>query len=160
MTHTAEHRIRTLGLLRHPEGGWYRETYRAEAQVEYRGAQRSASTAIFFLLDGQERSALHRIDADEQWHHYEGQSLRIHVFTESGYHAIRLGPLGDGDASPHCWVPAGAWFGAEGVDAVGYALVGCTVAPGFEFSAFELAKGEELASQWPTHAALIRRLTQ
>ena len=152
----ARQRIESLGLLRHPEGGWYRETYRSQATAD---GERAVCTAIYFLLEAGELSHLHRIDADEMWHHYEGTCLRIHVFDEQGYRAIKLGPLSQAGATPQCWVPAGAWFGAEVIDATGYALVGCTVAPGFEFANFELARGDSLAAQWPEQRALIERMT-
>ena len=121
--------VQQLGLTAHPEGGWFRETYRAVQTIEVNGQSRSASTGIYFLLESGQVSHLHRIDADELWHHYEGHCLRIHVFDAQGYRALRLGPLGDGDAHPQHWVPAGAWFGAEVVGADGHTLVGCTVAP-------------------------------
>ena len=159
MNSKAQQRIRRLQLLSHPEGGWYRETYRASEMVQYNGQPRSASTAIYFLLEAGQISTLHRIDADEQWHHYEGQRLRIHVLTEDGYTSHVLGPLDMEGAQPHCWVPAGAWFGAEVIEPDGFALVGCTVAPGFEFSAFELADAETLIKTWPDQAALIQRMT-
>ena len=152
----AKTRIDSLALLRHPEGGWFRETYRSQATID---GQRAVSTAIYFLLEAGEVSHLHRIDSDELWHHYEGACLRIHVFDEQGYRPIVLGPLSTPGATPQCWVAAGAWFGAEVIDPQGYALVGCTVAPGFEFSTFELAQPNTLSAKWPEHQALIERMT-
>ena len=152
----ANDRIQSLELLRHPEGGWFRETYRSKATID---GKRAVSTAIYFLLEAGELSHLHRIDADEHWHHYEGACLKIHVFDAQGYRPLLLGPLSVAGATPQCWVPAGAWFGAEVVEDEGYALVGCTVAPGFEFAQFELAEAETLQSHWPKHRALIERMT-
>ncbi len=152
----ADARAEALGLTRHPEGGWYKETYRAEHSV---GEGRAASTAIYFMLAAGETSALHRIDADEVWHHYEGESLRIHVFDEQGYHSLLLGSLDTPGAAPQHVVRAGAWFGAEVVGEHGHVLVGCTVAPGFEFEHFELAVQAEMLERWPQHSGVIRRLT-
>lgn len=159
MRTSAQRIVQQLGLTSHPEGGWFRETYRATQSIDVNGQSRCASTGIYFLLESGQVSHLHRIDADELWHHYEGQCLRIHVFDQQGYRSLLLGPFGDGDAEPQHWVPAGAWFGAEVVAAEGYALVGCTVAPGFEFDSFELATEGQLLAEWPEQAALIQRMT-
>jgi predicted cupin superfamily sugar epimerase len=152
----ASERARLLNLEPHPEGGWFRETYRSETRI---AGDRAISTAIYYMLAAGHRSALHRIDADELWHHYEGIPLRIHVFDENGYHALLLGSLDDEGASPQHLVKAGAWFGAECAEASGYVLVGCTVAPGFEFEHFELASQAEMLARWPGQADVIRRLT-
>lgn len=135
----ADDLIRLLELAPHPEGGWYRETWRAAAL----DGARSPGTAIYFLLRAGERSAWHRLDAAEIWHHYAGGPLALSV--------IRAGSAGSGAAAedhrlgtdlaagerPQVVVPAGAWQSAEPVD--GWTLVGCTVAPGFDFAGFELA---------------------
>ena len=152
----ADARAEALGLTRHPEGGWYKETYRADHSVN---EGRAASTAIYFMLSAGETSALHRIDADEVWHHYEGEPLRIHVFDEQGYHSLLLGPLDVPGAAPQHVVRAGAWFGAEVVSEQGHVLVGCTVAPGFEFEHFELALQGDMLTRWPQYADVIRLLT-
>ena len=152
---TAEQRAEMWNLTRHPEGGWYRETYRASRHV----GDRAVGTAIYFLLSAAEVSRIHRIDADELWHHYEGQTLRIHVFGTEGYRSLLLGSLDAPDARPQHIVEAGAWFGAEVVGETGYTLVGCTVAPAFEFEHFELATRASLLRQWPDHTTLIERLT-
>ena len=111
------------------------------------------------MLAAGETSALHRIDADEVWHHYEGEPLRIHVFGEQGYHSLLLGPFDHPGASPQHVVRAGDWFGAEVVTEGGYVLVGCTVAPGFEFAHFELAETSQMLQRWPEHAEIVKRLS-
>jgi predicted cupin superfamily sugar epimerase len=167
MTHAADapqHRlIAELGLEPHPEGGFYRETYRDAARVTRLadGAQRSASTAIYYLLCDDAWSAWHRIRAEEVWHFYAGDGIDVHVLMPDGALVThRLGhPLTQPGAVFQAVVPAGCWFAAErraGAD--GYALAGCTVAPGFEFSEFELADTAQLARSYPAHAALIARL--
>ena len=150
--------IEKLGLMAHPEGGWFAETYRAEARVQWESQERTASTSIYFLLEKGQRSAFHRIDSDEMWHHYQGAAIRITLLEEAGPRVIDVGPLSDG-LSPQAWVPAGVWFGAEPLGKGDYTLVGCTVAPGFEFSSFEMAQREALLERWPDHRELIVRLT-
>jgi uncharacterized protein len=128
-----------LALKPHPEGGHYRETFR-DPQLGANG--RSHSTAIYFLLARGERSHWHRIDAAEVWHYYGGSALTLQIADDCGQHSVRLGPdLAAGEV-PQAIVPARAWQAAESTG--DWTLVGCTVAPGFEFAAFELApKGWE-----------------
>jgi len=154
--------IRQLDLKPHPEGGHYRETYRCAEQVARpgSGSRRSACTAIYYLLSGTAYSAWHRIDSDELWHFHLGCPLTVYCLSEGeGLVVHRLGnALEEDGAVFQAVVPAGSWFAAERMDARGYSLVGCTVAPGFEFSAFELARADDLRRQYPAHDALIRRL--
>ncbi|MDH3063400.1 cupin domain-containing protein [Achromobacter insolitus] len=155
--------IRRLDLLPHPEGGYYRETYRAADLVTRGdGARRSASTAIYYLLCDGAWSTWHRIRSDELWHFHAGGPLYIHVLApDGGYGCLRLGDaLQDADAVFQAVVPAGSWFAAELADPDGYALAGCTVAPGFEFSEFELADATELQRLYPAQAGLIVRLAR
>lgn len=151
----------------HPEGGYFREVYRSEAVVAgaslpecFGGNARSLSTAIYFLLETGNFSAFHRIKSDELWHHYEGVSLEVVVIHPNGELEVLLVgknlPMGE---RPLQVVPAGCWF-ASRVVADGYALVGCTVSPGFDFADFELANREALTARYPQHAALIAELTR
>jgi predicted cupin superfamily sugar epimerase len=161
---TAKELIKQLDLARHPEGGWYRETYRsienvpAQALPERFGGSRSLSTAIYFLLEEGDISALHRIKSDEIWHFYAGSPLLIHSIVPDGRHlAQRLGPNCAADELYQLVVPAGCWFGAE-LAGNGFALVACTVAPGFDFADFEMADRQQLCASYPKHAELIGRL--
>lgn len=126
--------IEALGMQRHPEGGWYAETFRDAA-----GGTRGHSTAIYYLLEAGERSHWHRVrDAAEIWHHYDGAPLELGI-AKDGEAATRfiLGTnLVKGDR-PQIAVPAGYWQSARSLGA--WTLVGCTVAPGFDFSVFEMA---------------------
>ena len=126
--------IHALELKPHPEGGWYRETFRDDA-----GGGRAASTAIFYLLEQGQVSAWHRVkDAAEVWHFYAGGPLRLSLAAPDGPRRDQLlGPDVLAGQSPQIVVPRGWWQAAEPLGA--WTLVGCTVAPGFEFSAFELA---------------------
>lgn len=162
---TARDWIDALGLEPHPEGGYYIETYRSAVTMDAFGGTRNVSTGIYFLLEGDQFSALHRIKSDEMWHHYNGAPLIVHVIHEDGrYECISVGPDIAAGQRPQAVVPAGAWFGAEidhvPGDARVFSLVGATVAPGFDFQDFEMAERMALISEYPAHRALIDRLTR
>lgn len=125
--------IAALGLEPHPEGGHYRETWRAPAAP----GSRSAGTAIYFLLRAGERSAWHRIDSAEVWHFYAGAPLRLSIGGKDRVETVLLGPEIAAGEAPQAVVPPRAWQAAETTGA--FTLVGCTVAPGFTFEGFELA---------------------
>jgi uncharacterized protein len=149
--------IADLGLIPHPEGGWYAETYRSTLTVHARGTPRSALTNVYFLLDGTMFSAYHRLDADETWHFYLGNDLRVSIIGPDGVlEEHLLGPDGPWQTT----VVAGSFFAASLANQTGYALVGCSVAPGFEFAGFELAKRDALIARFPHHEDSIRRLTR
>ena len=131
---TAEEIISHLGLKPHPEGGHYRETFRDPRTVD---GGRAASTAIYFLLARGEGSHWHRIDAVEIWHYHAGSPLTLRIADDNGERAIRLGSDVIAGEQPQAVVPAHAWQAAESTGA--WTLVGCTVAPGFDFATFELA---------------------
>jgi predicted cupin superfamily sugar epimerase len=126
--------IRLLDLQPHPEGGHFRETFRDTRKAD---TGRAASTAIYFLLARGERSHWHRVDAVETWHWYAGAPLTLQINAGSGTNAFRLGPDLAAGERPQAIVPLNAWQAAESLG--DWTLVGCTVAPGFEFSGFELA---------------------
>jgi predicted cupin superfamily sugar epimerase len=163
----ARHWIDTLGLRPHPEGGHFRETYRAAEGIPRAclpprfDDDRVYSTAIYFLLSGTEFSALHRIRQDEVWHHYDGSALTVHVLAPDGtYTALRLGKDTAAGEAPQAVVPAGHLFAATVDDPTSFTLAGCTVAPGFDFADFEMPRREELLRQYPQQEELIRRLTR
>lgn len=152
-----------LDLAPHPEGGFYRETYRAPTLVDTPHGPRAASTAIYFLVPRGTCSALHRIASDEVWHHYAGAALRVVRIAEDGTRRdLVIGADIDAGQKMQGVVPAGEWFGAmlEGrEDEPDWALVGCTVAPGFDFADFELARRTDLVARFPQHEAVITTLT-
>jgi predicted cupin superfamily sugar epimerase len=156
--------IKQLGLERHPERGYYRETYRASCSVQaatHRGA-RAASTAIYFLVIAQEPATfLHRLASDEVFHLYDGGPLEIlRLFADGRWDVAVLGMNLDAGERPQIVVPAGTWFGTELRAGASHCLVGCTVAPGFEFADFELAEGPELEALYPPAADRIRRMSR
>jgi len=159
---SSDNLISLLSLMPHPEGGHFKETYRSQHRVNREGdaVSRSASTAIYYLLRGRERSTWHRIRSDEMWHFYDGVPIRIYVLEPGGgFSVLRLGnPLRHKGAQFQALVPAGRWFAAECEEPEGYSLVGCTVAPGFEFEEFEIGDESLLKQDWPEHAELIARL--
>ena len=155
--------IQHYHLLPHPEGGYYKETYRSEESIPATGlpakfsGERAFSTAIYFLLLKDSFSAFHRIRSDECWHFYEGDSLHVHVLHINGsYELIRLGKNRTEGEVYQAVVPAGAWFASESMGE--YSFAGCTVAPGFDFQDFELAKASELKKLYPNHPELLERL--
>ena len=167
MTKDAKYWIEKLSLEPHPEGGYYRQTYRADLVLtkdalppEFNGP-RAASTAIYFLLEGENFSAFHRLRSDEVWHFYIGSTLVLHVIDQYGRHSeILLGSDPEADEALQAVVKAGCWFASRVRDGKGFALVGCTVAPGFEFEDFEMAKREELVRDHPQHRKVIECLTR
>ncbi len=169
----ARYWIDKLNLAPHPEGGFFRETYRASLTLPrpalppaFHG-DRSASTAIYFLLEAGGFSAFHRIASDEMWHFYTGCALSIHLIDKSGrYVESKLGPNADQGERFQAVVPAGCWFAACLTEQPcssqpnPFALVGCTVSPGFDFADFEMARRSELVRAFPQHRTLIERLTR
>lgn len=147
--------IERLGLSEHPEGGYYREIYRSPLKVSARGLERRALTCIYYLLPRGSFSAFHRLRSDEIWHFLEGSVLRLHCLDRGGLQTVDLGAGKDLQQA----IAAGTWFAAEVVGGE-YSLAGCTVAPGFEFEDFELARRETLAAEFSRHADLIARLTR
>lgn len=158
--------IERLNLTAHPEGGFFRETYRSGDHIPHAGlperfsGPRPFSTAIYFLVTGQAPSRLHRLKGEELWHFYAGAALTLHLFHPDGrYEAKLLGSDPDRGESFQVLIPAGCWFGASVADPDGYALTGCTVAPGFDFDDFILARRSELLLLFPDHSALVEQLT-
>jgi hypothetical protein len=153
--------VRALGLAPHPEGGFFRETYRASGMVATPRGPRAASTAIYFLVTAGSFSALHRIASDEAWHFHAGAPLRVVVLGEDGARTdVVLGLDLERGQRPQAVVSAGAWFGARIEGEGDWSLVGCTVAPGFDFADFELGAREALLARFPEHADIVRALTR
>ncbi len=162
---TAADWIKKLNLAKHPEGGWFREVYRSGELIEKNALpfryndSRCFGTSIYFLLSGKVFSAFHRIKSDETWHFYSGTSLSIYIIDEqAGLTRITLGNQLDEDNVLQYTIQRNTWFAAELNHENSFALVGCSVYPGFEFSDFELAKKENLISQLPEHRTIIEKL--
>jgi uncharacterized protein len=162
----ASYWLEKLQLTRHVEGGAFREVYRSELTLPRKSlplffqGDRSAATHIYFLLTAGQFSAFHRIAGDELWHFYYGDPLLVYEIGHNGRLTIhRLGNDPEKGESFQTVIKAGSWFASAPAPDSEYALVGCTVAPGFDFADFELADRETLAGQYPEHAEIIRRLT-
>ncbi len=155
----AQYWVNQLDLLPHPEGGYYKETYRCADTLTVHTEQRNISTAIYFLLEGSQKSHFHRIQSDELWFYHSGNTLEIIVLDEIGIHTILLGNNPDKGESLQAIIPAGKWFGSRVKNQEGYALVSCTVAPGFDFHDFELANAAALSKQFPEHRELIQEMS-
>jgi predicted cupin superfamily sugar epimerase len=154
--------IEHLQLEQHPEGGYFKETYRAEENVSNRnGESRSASTGIYFLITSDFFSAFHKIESDEMWHFYDGAALAVYIITATGeLEVLKIGNDIENGEQLQGVVPAGCWFASKVSVPNAYSLVGCTVAPGFDFNDFILAEREELTAEFPAHTAIIKELTR
>lgn len=159
MKQTATHWITHLQLQPHPEGGYYKEVFRSEAEVMRPPSllPKKACTSIYYLLEGDDFSGFHRIASDEVWYFHKGSPLHIHVIDENGEHVInQLSDEATGNLS--VVVKAGLWFAAEIPSKNGFTLVSCAVAPGFEFDEFEMGAKDRLTILYPQRASVFERL--
>ena len=161
MSERVEHWVRAFVLTPHPEGGWFRETFRSPERVlaaalpaRFPG-ERCLATSILYLLAAGQCSRFHRLRADETWWHHAGGELHLHVLEPGGARRIVVGP-----GSPQAVVPHGTWFAAEPAPGSQYALAGCGTAPGFEYEDFELAERERLLAEHPAQRDLVLRFTR
>jgi predicted cupin superfamily sugar epimerase len=167
MRPSASYWIEKLELTTHVEGGAFREVYRSELNIPktvlplfFQGA-RNASTSIYFLLSSGQFSAFHRIASDELWHFYYGDPLLVYEIGHNGrLQTHHLGSDPEKGGSFQTVVRAGSWFASAPAPGSEYALVGCTVAPGFDFADFELANRDTLSAQYPDHVELIKQFTR
>jgi uncharacterized protein len=163
---TPEYWIEHLGLQPHPEGGYYRETYRSREEISVNDLPnsfkgwRNVSTAIYFLLTQKDRSLFHRIKSDELWHFHYGDPLNIYALGERGLMTYTLGPNPENGEALQIAIPANHWFGAVNSHNAAYTLASCTVAPGFDFQDFELAKRGELLAEFAKCEEIILKLTK
>ena len=157
--------IQKYNLEPHPEGGWYKQTYKSNEQTaakalpERFNGDRAFSTAIYFLLEQEDFSAFHRIKSDECWHFYAGDPLLIYIIDQNG--ELRIISVGNDFKQGQSFqyvVPANCWFASRPAPGSEYCFVGCTVSPGFEFEDFELASAAELSAIYPEHTKIIVQL--
>lgn len=164
---TAQQLIQQYHLKAHPEGGWFKETYRSHESIaapalpERFGGERNFATAIYFLLEQGNFSAFHKIKSDECWHFYEGGALQVYVLYDDGkMKIIKLGnDVMNGEVFQYV-VPANCWFASRPALESKFCFVGCTVSPGFDFADFEMAKAEELIGLYPQHTEIIIELSR
>lgn len=157
--------IQRYQLQPHPEGGWYKEMYKSKEQIpanalpERFSGDRAFSTAIYFLLEAGNFSAFHRIKSDECWHFYTGDPLWVYVIHKDG--KLEIIPLGSNYTKGELFqyiVPANCWFASRPAPKSQFCLVGCTVAPGFDFADFDLADANQLSKEFPEHENIIKEL--
>lgn len=163
MQRTAEYFIEKLGLISHPEGGYYKETYRSSDLIEPKGffGNRNVSTGIYFMLTEGNFSAFHRIKSDEMWHYYAGDPLDVYIIHQNGeLEIVKVGLDLEKGERPQAVVPAGCWFASRVAVDGKFSLVGCTVAPGFDFKDFEMAERNELLKEFPSQDEVINQLTR
>jgi predicted cupin superfamily sugar epimerase len=160
---TANYWIEALNLQKHPEGGWFKETYRSSDLIpsnklpDFKG-NRNFSTSIYYLMEGTDFSAFHRIKSDEIWHYYSGNSaVEIISIVEGQIHKIKLGKNYDKNEFFQVVVQNNKWFAARLVKTTGFALMGCTVSPGFHYDDFEMAH-KSLLSEYPAIREEIKEL--
>jgi hypothetical protein len=157
--------IKRLKLEPHPEGGYFKETYRSAGEINqlnanYQG-KRNYSTCIYYLLTSDAFSAFHRIKQDEIWHFYDGSPVNLHQISPDGsYSSIIIGRDIDKGQQPQFVVKGGIWFAATVVNENDFSLVGCTVSPGFDFRDFEIADRSKLVINHPKHIKIITELTR
>ena len=164
--YTGKYFIEKLGLKPHPEGGYYKECLKSKDIIDSSAVssdfdgERKLWTSIYFLLKDREVSRLHRLKSDEIWYFHSGTPLAVYIINKNDeLKRVKLGLDVERGEQPQVLVPKGSVFGAE-MDGTGYSLVGCMVAPGFEFGDFELPEREELLSAYPQHEFLIKKLTK
>jgi predicted cupin superfamily sugar epimerase len=147
-----------LQLKKHPEGGYYRETHRSAGVFAVAGydGSRNYSSAIYYLLTGNQVSSFHRLKSDEVWHWYAGGSLSMQIISNGKLSRLFLGTKRRG--RPQQVISKNSWMAAS-VGSGGYCLVGCTVSPGFDFRDWELGKRSDLLSQFPQYRSIIRKYT-
>lgn len=159
---TAQQIIQLLGLEKHPkEGGYFRETYRSRETIDLPGPRtRSLATAIYYLITPDSFSALHRLPGDEMFHHYLGDAVEMLMLHPDGQgEIVRIGgDLAKGE-SPQVVVPGGTWQGSRLVAGGAFALLGCTMSPGFDYADYAHGRRDELMARFPAWADRIRQLT-
>jgi predicted cupin superfamily sugar epimerase len=151
--------INKLRLKKHPEGGYFKQTYTADTIVNISGYDkpRYVSTAIYYLLVDNQFSAFHRVKSDELWHHYIGGSLTLYAIVNGKLLKIKMGK--NKDEMPQVAIKANTWFAASLQHKKSYCLLGCTVSPGFDYNDWELGKRNDLIKMYPQHKAIIERYT-
>ncbi len=162
----AKYWVEKLKMQSHPEGGFFAETYRSNELIDKNSlpkrfsGDRNFSTGIYFLLESHHFSAFHCIQSDEMWHFYAGDVLDVYyIDNEGNMQIIKLGNNPENGEVFQAVVPAGVWFGSKPAVENSYSLVGCTVAPGFDFADFEMPDRQTLLQEFPQHETIIKMLT-
>ncbi len=164
MNNKAKYYIDKLKLIKHPEGGYYREIYRSGEYINIQGlpkrykSKRTFSTSIYFMLEGKQVSKFHRLKSDEVWHFYDGSSIRIFLLDNNLEQVILGKNIAKGNTFQYT-IEKNNWFAAELAEKDSFALMGCSVSPGFDFNDFELADRKILLKKFPQHEGIIKKFT-
>jgi predicted cupin superfamily sugar epimerase len=164
MNQKAKYYIEKLQLIKHPEGGYFREVYRSGEMITIeapkKNLKRNVSTSIYFLLEGSQVSKFHKLRSDELWHFYDGGSVKVYVIDEKGkLTEIILGKKTEDGEVFQTVIKKNNWFAAEVINKRSFSLIGCTVSPGFDFTDFELAIRNSMLEYFPKHKNLILKFT-
>ena len=159
--------IQKLDLQPHPEGGYFKETYRSDELIskdclpDFFDGERHYCTGIYYLLKSDDFSAFHKVSQDEMWHFYQGDAIELTMISEAGkLTTIHIGNDIINGQVPQFVVPKQYWFAARVLKSNSFALAGCTVSPGFDFKDFVLATRKDLIKKFPQHSAIIETLTR
>lgn len=152
--------VKDYEMLPHPEGGWFKENYRSEVNLTVAGKKRNILTSIYFLLTSENVSRFHVLKSEELWYYHAGSALTVHCISPAGeYYQLKIGPNFKAGEQFQAVVPAGTIFGSTVDEIDQFSLVGCAVAPGFDFEDFQLFSEAELLNKYPTHESIIKKLT-
>lgn len=158
--------VKKLDLQPHPEGGYFKEVYRSDELIKQDGlpdrytSARCFSTSIYYMLEGEQFSAFHKLQSDETWHYYLGSPIVLHLISSEGnYSKTILGQNINEDEVLQFTILNETWFAAEVKDKSSFSLVGCTVAPGFDFADFQFGKRDELTKLFPSQSEIISKFT-
>ncbi len=162
----AKYYIDKLKLITHPEGGYYREIYRSGEFIDIEGLpdryknKRVFSTSIYFLIEGRQVSKFHKLKSDETWHFYDGGSIKIYILDENKtLNQVILGKELSEENLFQFTIKKNNWFAAELTESDSFALIGCSVSPGFDFEDFELAERNSLIKNYPEYEIIIKKFT-
>ncbi len=157
----SSHWIKKLRLTKHPEGGYYKETYKSSLMTD-KFDKRSIGTSIYYLLDHDDFSAFHRIDSDEIWHFYYGSNLTLFIINniDGQLSTIVLGNNLENEENLEVIITKNCWFAAQVNEKDSYSLIGCTAIPSFEFKYFELGNRDKLLSLYPQNQEIIKKFTR
>ena len=154
--------IKYLNLTAHPEGGYFCENYRNASELnidEKYSGKRNLATSIYYMLEYEQFSKLHRLKSDEIWYFHHGAPLKVHVFNNNLYQSYVLGTNFNKNQLLQLIIPAGAIFGAEVLESNSFTILGCMVSPGFHFDDFEIIKAVEVLAIFPEQKTIIEKLT-
>jgi len=153
--------INHFNLIKHPEGGYYTETYRSNLSfLNHENCKRNLSTVIYYLLEANDISCFHRLKSDEIWFFHQGEALEVTMIVDGKIEKFLLGLDIQKAQSPQLIIPAGVWFAAKVKSKINFSFVSCVVSPGFDFQDFEMANRNQLLAEFPDLSVIINEFTK